>query len=218
MNQAATVRLLQQRITQMQPLRIGETGLPTPAELRPLLPGGALRAGAATAVQGSLLLALALLSEASATGAWCGAIGVPHLGFEAADRVGVRLDRFVVVPHPETHTLAVTGMLAEVLSVVLLHPPSNTSPGEVARLTARLREHGTALVVLGGWPGSDTSLHATASRWSGLGSGTGKLEGHELTVRSIDRRGQRRHTIRFNEGRLVPAGLTRLVLPHAAAT
>ena len=84
MNQLATVRSLQQRISEMQPLRLDEGGLPVAPELRSLLPGGALRKGSSVAVSGSLHLALALLGEASRGGAWCGAIGLPQLGFEAA--------------------------------------------------------------------------------------------------------------------------------------
>ena len=202
MNQAQAVRSLQQRITEMQSLRLSEAGLPTAIELRPLLPSGSLRKGASTAVQGSLQLALALLSEASKRGMWCGAIGVPDLGLEAAAQLGMRLDRFVLAPGPGSHTLTIAGMLAEVFSVVLLQPPRDPSPSEVERLAARLREHGTALIVLGGWPRSDTQLHVSASRWLGLGTGHGALDTHELTVRSIDRRGWRHHTVRFCGGRL----------------
>jgi hypothetical protein len=202
MNQRATVQSLQQRITKMQPLRTGETGLPTPFELRPLLPGGALRKGATTSVQGSAQLALALLSAASQSGAWCGAIGLPNLGIEAAATLGLRLDRFVLVPQPGTQALTVTGMLGEVLSALILHPPQHTRPSDIERLAAKLREHDTALIVLGDWPRSDSFLHVTASRWSGLGQGFGLLETHDLTVRSLDRRGGRRHTVRFRRGRL----------------
>ena len=203
MNQRATVQQLQQRIAEMQPLRLDTVGLPTPIQLRPLLPGGALRKGATTSVHGSVQLALALISAVSKDGGWCGAVGLPHLGVEAAATLGIRLDRFVLVGDPGRHALTVTGMLGEVLSALIVHPTGQVSPGESERLAAKLREHGTALIVLGDWPRSDSSLRVTGARWSGLGQGHGLLDTHELTVRSHDRRGGRQHTICFHRGCLV---------------
>lgn len=205
MNHAATVRSLQQRITEMQPLRMGDDVLPTPDPLRPLLPAGALRKGAATAVQGSQQLALSLLSDVSTSGAWCGAIGFSAFGFEAAAQLGLALDRFVLVPRPGKHALGIAGMLSEVFSALVLQLPHQPSPGEVERLAARLREHGTALVVTGPWPRCDASLRVTETQWSGLGSGHGLLEVQDLTVQSLDRRGQRSHRVRFSSGRLAAA-------------
>lgn len=204
MHQAATVRELQQRISEMQPLRLDERALPTPPELRRLLPGGALRRGAVTAVEGSLQLALALLAAVSASGSWCGAIGLPGLGLEAAADLGIALDRFVLVPDPGPHALGIAGTLSEVLTAVLLSPPRGMRPGEGARIAARLREHGTALIVLGPWPGAEGSLRVSGSRWIGLGRGHGMLDAHELTVRTSDRRGPLEHVVRFAGGRLQP--------------
>lgn len=215
MNQLAAVHSLKQRIAEMQPLRLGEGGLPVAPELRELLPGGALRAGAATAVQGSLQLSLALLATVSASGAWCGAIGLPELGIEAAAQTGIALDRFVLVPDPGAQALGIAGILSEVLAAVLLRPEGAPKPGDVERLAARLREGGTALVVLGEWPRADTVLRVTGSRWTGLGQGHGMLDAHELSVQSMDRRGPRRHTVRFNGGRLLPR---RLPLDEAIAS
>lgn len=202
MNQLATVRSLQQRISEMQPLRLEDGGLPVAPELRPLLPGGALRKGSPTSVVGSLQLILALLADASASGIWCGAIGLPHLGLESVDRLGIALDRFVLVPDPGKHALGIAGMLSEVLGALVLVPGQRYTPGEIERLHARLREHGTVLVVVDDWPRSDTSLRLLDSRWSGVGCGHGVLDTQQLTVRSLDRRGQRRHTVRFRGGRL----------------
>lgn len=202
MNQAATVRTLQERITQMQPMRLGDDALPTPPELRDLLPGGALRRGSATIVSGSLQLSLALISAASASGAWCGAIGLPELGAEAAAELGVALDRFVLVPDPGPHSISIAGTLSEVLTVLLLRPSSQVRAPDAERLAARLRDHGAALVVLGQWPKAESTLRVTNSRWGGLGRGHGMLLTHELTVRSDDRRGPKQHTVVFRDGRL----------------
>ncbi|GAA2187284.1 hypothetical protein GCM10009786_11520 [Leucobacter alluvii] len=206
MNSPATVRSLQQRISEMQPVRLDARVLPTLEGLRPLLPGGSLRMGASYAVRGSRQLALAMLAEASASGAWCGVIGDASFGAEAAAALGIALDRCVVIPHPGEDALGLTGALAEVLTVLLLTPPSRPSPGEAERISARLREHDAALVVSGEWPRPESTLHVTASRWNGLGHGHGMLANRELVVQSQDRLGARRHTVRFQHGAVVAPG------------
>lgn len=203
MNPLATVDALQQRISEMQPLRLDERALPTAAGLRPLLPGGALRRGGSYAVHGSWQLALAFLAEASAAGSWCGVIGCETLGAEAAAGLGVALDRCAVIPRPGPHAVGLAGSLAEVLTVVLLVPHGRVRPGDAERVSARLREHGSALVAVGDWPRTDAELRVTASRWHGLGRGGGVLSSRELSVETRDRRGVRRHAVRFEDGRVV---------------
>ena len=108
------------------------------------------------------------------------------------------------MPDPGAHALGIAGTLSEVLTAVLLRPPAGMRPGEAARIAARLREHGTALIALGPWPGAEGSMRVSAARWTGLGPGHGMLDAHELTVRTSDRRGPLRHTVRFSGGRLQP--------------
>ena len=203
MHSPTTVRTLQQRITEMQPLRLDDRALPTSPGLRPLLPGGSLRKGASYAVQGSQQLALSLLSEVSASGAWCGVIGCPTFGAEAATALGIALDRCILIPEPGADAIGVSGALSEILAVVLLVPGTRPRSGEVERISARLREHGTALVVAGEWPHPESSLRVTSSRWRGLGAGYGALEEREIGVQSRDRRGTLRHTVRFANGGVV---------------
>ncbi|WP_181158506.1 hypothetical protein [Leucobacter massiliensis] len=200
MSSAATVRSLQQRIAEMQPLRLDDRALPTAPGLRPLFPDGALRRGASYAVQGSQQLALALLADASAAGSWCGVIGCPAFGAEAAAELGLALDRCVLIPHPGEDALGIAGALSEVLTVVALHAPAQPRPGEAERISARLREHGSTLVALGSWPRAESTLHVVSSRWHGLGRGRGMLEDRELTVQSRDRLGTREHVVRFAGG------------------
>lgn len=203
MTRTATVHELQQRIAEMQPLRLDDRALPTPRGLRELLPGGALRAGSVYSVRGSWQLALALLAEASLGGAWCGVIGCPAFGAEAAASLGVALDRCVLIPRPGPHALAITGTLCETLTVVVARFSREVAPGDAERLSARLREHGAALIVLGSWARAESTLTVTRSRWSGLGAGYGALDTRELAVRSQDRRGVRQHTIGLRRGRLL---------------
>lgn len=209
-----TVHTLQQRITEMQPLRLDDRALPTAPGLRPLLPGGSLQKGASYSVQGSQQLALSFLAEASTSGAWCGVIGCPTFGAEAATTLGIALDRCVLIPHPGDDAFSLSGVLSEVLTVVLLCPPTRPKLGDVERISARLREHGAALIATGVWPRSESTLRVTASRWHGLGAGYGILNDREIAVQSEDRRGTKLHTVQFMGGTVAstaPAPIRKLV-------
>src|SRR5262249_35878209 len=71
--------------------------LPVLPALRELLPGG-LRRGTVVAVGGWGLLCLAVAAGASAAGAWCAAVGLPHLGVAAAAEAGLDPGRLLLVP------------------------------------------------------------------------------------------------------------------------
>jgi hypothetical protein len=187
---ADTVQRLQERIRAMQAASLGTRTLPTDPAVRHLLPGGALKAGAAYAVPGSPSLAMLLLAGPSAAGGWTGVVGVPEFGVEAAAGFGIDLARLVLVPRPGEHWLTVAAQLADVLPMVLVQPPrSGVAPGEAARLASRLRQRGATLVVLGTWPQAEATLEITDSRWVGLGPGHGYLTGREAEV-EVTARGQ----------------------------
>jgi hypothetical protein len=164
--------------------------LPTAEAFGGLLDGG-LRKGCSYVVQGSTALTLALLTEASAAGSWAGMVGVQGAGIEAAARLGVELDRLVLVPEPGPRWLTVVGTLVDVLDLVVVRPPTPAYDAETRRLAARLREHGTVLLVQGDWPGAELRLSVTESRWYGLGEGHGHLSAREVTV-TADGRGRQR--------------------------
>ncbi|MGO4103158.1 hypothetical protein AB4Y63_04340 [Leifsonia sp. YAF41] len=183
------VAQLQQRIQGMQATKLSTKALPTLPALADVLPGGALREGAAYSVDGSTTLVMALLAGPSQSGAWCGVVGLPHFGAEAATRFGIDLERLVLVPSPGEQWLTVTAALVDVLTVVVTRPPQKASDADVARLGARLRQRGCALIVVGEWPQSEAQLRVTSSRWSGVGRGHGLLTGREVTVSSSGRTG-----------------------------
>jgi len=176
------VRALQSRIAQMQRTRIDTASLATHPALTSLLPGGALQAGAAYSVIGSTTLLTALLAGPSGDGAWCGIVGVPEFGAEAAGRCGVDLERLVMVPHPGEHWLSVTAALADAVTVVVIQPGGRVREADAARLAARLRQRESTLIALGDWPGVMTRLTMTESRWSGLGRGHGYPQARIATV------------------------------------
>ena len=185
----AQVHELQSRIRQMQATTLESRRLETHPALAPLLPGGALKAGAAYAVRGSTTLVMAMLAGPSAAGAWCGVVGMPDFGAEAAGRFGVDLDRLVLVPHPGDQWLTVTAAVVDVLSVVVVSPTSRARDGDIARLSARLRQREATLIVVGDWPQVEATLTVSRSGWDGLGGGTGYLSSRRVTVESAPRGG-----------------------------
>ena len=179
---------LQARIRQMQRTTLDERALPTLSALDTLLPGG-LRQGTAYSVAGSTTLAMALLAGPSAQGAWCGVLGMPDFGIEAASWLGIDLGRLVLVPDPGTRWMSVAAAMTDVLGVVIARSPARIAAADVSHLSARLRQRGATLIVMGGWPGAEAILTVVGSSWNGLGTGHGYLSSRQLIVEVSGRNG-----------------------------
>ena len=177
-----TVAELKARISSMQATKLDSKLIPTHAAIAGLLPGGGLQQGAAYSLDRSAMLLMTLLAAPSAAGTWCGIVGMPEFGVEAAQHFGVDLDRLVLVPHPGDQWLAVTAAIADVMGVVVMRPPKRATDSSIARLAARLRQRGTTLLVLGPWPQTDAMLSLSGSQWHGIGDGHGHLAAREVTV------------------------------------
>ncbi|MFT4226400.1 hypothetical protein [Micropruina sp.] len=164
-----------------------DRALPVPPALSGLLPGGGLLPGSAYSVSPGLLL-LTLLAEPSRAGTWCGVIGLPELGIEAAEQAGLNLDRVALVPRPGERWFAITAALAEVLPVVAVRPGNRVREADAGRLAARLRSSGTALLVAGAWPRVEATLSMSAPHWSGVGAGHGCLSSRDVLVTVTSKR------------------------------
>ena len=186
----ATVDELQARIRSMQTTTLDTRTIPTHPAIARLLPGGGLKEGATYSVENSAILLMAMLAGPSAAGSWCGVIGVPEFGVEAAQHFGIDLERLVLVPHPGEQWLGVTAAIADVISVVVTRPPKRASDSSVARLSARLRQRGATLIVLGPWPQSEAMLSLSDSHWVGIGQGNGHLSARQATVTVSSRMGR----------------------------
>jgi hypothetical protein len=184
---------LQERINQMQASRLGSTNLPTVPALARILPGGGLQSGGSYSVRNSAALAMALLAGPSAQGAWCGVVGLPEFSVEAAREFGINLERLILIPTPGAQWLTVTAALVDVVSVILTRAPEHLAPTDTARLKARLRQRGAALITLGSWQQSDSTLGVAESAWEGLGSGTGHLRARRMKITATHPSGRPRH-------------------------
>jgi len=178
---------LQARIRSMQATKLDSKLVPTHPAIAGLLPGGGLQQGAAYSVDKSAMLLMTLLAAPSAAGTWCGVVGVPEFGVEAAQHFGVDLDRLVLVPHPGDQWLAVTAAIADVMGIVVTRPPKRATDSNIQRLSARLRQRGTTMLVLGNWPQTEAMLSLSHSEWHGIGDGHGHLAAREVTVTVTNR-------------------------------
>jgi hypothetical protein len=183
-----TVARLRAQVERVQGRRLDAPVLPVHPALAALLPGGGLQPGAAYSLPRSTSLLLALLAQPTQSGSWCGVVGMPRLGAEAAEALGVDLSRLVLVPDPGARWLAVTATVAEVLPVVAVRPSGRAPDGEVARLAARLRDRGAVLLVQGPWPQAEAALEVGDPVWEGVGRGHGYLAGREVTLTASSRR------------------------------
>jgi hypothetical protein len=159
-----------------------DRALPTLPAVSELLSGASLRGGSVYSVRGSAALVMALMAGPSAEGAWCGVVGLPSFGAEAARGLGVDLERLVLVPDPGHDWLNVVAALVDALTVVVVRPPGEVTPGEASRLAARLRTRGAMLIASGSWPGSEARLEVESNTWTGLGDGEGLLTARQATV------------------------------------
>jgi len=131
---AEDVQRLRAQMERMQGRRLDAPVLPTHPALAGLLPGRGLRPGAAYSLGSSSSLLFALLAQPSQTGSWCGVVGMPGFGAEAAEHAGVDLSRVVLIPDPGARWLAVTATIADVLPIVAVRPPERAKDSDIAKL------------------------------------------------------------------------------------
>ena len=185
--QLAQITRLRAQIGQMQRRSASPDQIPVPGPLAGIFPAGGLRPGAAYALPDSPSLMLALAGGASRDGSWCAFIGMPDLSMQAAEAHGVALERVAVIPEPGDRWLSAVSSAAEVFPLVAVRPPRSATSAEAARLLARLRDRGSALLVVGAWPGAELSLSLGEPEWRGIGDGYGLIASRAVTIRASGR-------------------------------
>lgn len=169
--------------------------LAVPEPLLPLFPAGGLQRGWSIGVDGlgGWSLAMALLGPALDGDGWLACIGLEGLGLVAADELGLRLDRVLMIETPPPDKWAtVIAALVEVVDVVCLGEGASVNAREGRRLMARAREQNAVLVHLDGgraWPHAlDVNLGVETGSWSGVGVGHGSLKTRSMTITATGRR------------------------------
>jgi hypothetical protein len=183
---------LRDRMNGMQRDRWQPEGKRMPGGLAGVLPSGVLRSGVVYTVENSTSLLMAVLAAATGEGDWAAVVGLPDFGAEAAAGFGLDLERLVLVPSPGKQWLAVTAALVDVLPFVVVRPERAVGSAEASRLSARLRQTGSTLIVAGAWSQGEAALTRTGTTWRGLGTGHGSLAGQDVDVAVTDRGGRRR--------------------------
>jgi hypothetical protein len=105
--------------------------------------------------------------------------------------MGVRLEHTALVPCPGEKWPVVVASLIDGVDLLLLGPGVKVRGAEARKLSARARERGVVMILLGvsRWPDApDIHLEICASRWDGLGSGHGRLVSRRVEVASTGRR------------------------------
>jgi hypothetical protein len=173
---------------------------PVRPALAAVCPHGGLPRGGVVGLTGdsgvtSLLYALL----AGPDRAWSAVVGMPGLGLLAAAELGVDLATVVLVPDPGPDLLQVLSVLADGIGLIAVSaPPGGLGPAPRLRvLSGKLRQHGTVLLVAGGWPGADLVVSARTLGWHGLGRGHGRLRDRdlEITVTGRGASGRPRHAL-----------------------
>jgi hypothetical protein len=193
----------------------GRPPFPVIEPLTALLPGGGLRRGSVIAVRGSLLLLLALLTEATTQGGWAAVIGVGDLGVLAAAEIGVEVRRLALIPQPGPNRAAVAAALLDGVGLVALAGVDGLPARARQSLAARARQRGSVLLPLGQWPGADVELDCRVEAWHGAEEGYGRLRSREVVVRAVGRGAAARPRV----ARLLlpgPGGVVTKALGHLA--
>lgn len=186
-DQVAQITRLRTQIGQMQRRPATPERNPVPAPLAGLFPSRGLRPGAAYTLSDSPSLMLALAGEISRSGSWCAFVGMPDLSMQAAESHGVAVDRLALIPSPGVRWLSAVSSAAEVFPLVAVRAPRAAAPAEAARLSARLRDRGSTLLVLGAWPGAELSLSLSEPEWRGIGTGHGLIASRAVTIAAAGR-------------------------------
>lgn len=203
-DQRSTLRRLSELI---RPVTLAaERRLPVAGSLAALLPDGALSRGSVLRIAGvgATSLALALVAAASDEGSWSAVIGLGELALAAVDEHGIALGRLALVEVAEWRRCAdVLAALIDGIDLVLLDARAELRAVEIRRVTARLREQGSVLLLVdpglprsvsssmpsqsaGAWS-PDLVLTLGSPQWSGIGQGHGLLRHRQVVIDAVGR-------------------------------
>lgn len=159
--------------------------LAVPGPLSHVLPNGGLPRKAVSHCSDTPALVVEVIDQITAAGGYAGVVGWPELSYAGIGHD--RLERVIAVPDPGIEDLAVAGVLAEGLDLVVLRSRAalELTPVRARPLLARLRKGNAALLTVNvRVPSPMLSVEGTIANFHGIGRGTGRIRGVELRVRA----------------------------------
>lgn len=150
-----------------------------------VLPNGGLPRKAVSHCSDTPALVVEVIDQITAAGGHAGVVGWPELSYAGIGHD--RLERVIAVPDPGIEDLAVAGVLAEGLDLVVLRSRAalELTPVRARPLLARLRKGNAALLTVNVHvPSPALSVEGTIANFHGIGRGTGRIRGVELRVRA----------------------------------
>lgn len=168
--------------------------LPVDEAFASMLPGSGLQRGRVVGCTGSaaMTLAVALATRPVVSGSWLAVVGVPMLGLEACDELGLPLSRLVHIavdggPSVWADRVATA---ADGFDVVLTRPPAGAER-VIRKVRTRLQARGAILIAVS--PASSTvscdiEFSTVSVDWAGVANGSGRLVARRAMVRCGGRR------------------------------
>ena len=148
-----------------------------------------VRPGAVYGVENAQI-ALQLIAEQQSKGNWAAIIGLPEIGFAAAQYAGMDMSRTLVVPDPGARWAEVLATFIDSVGVIAIRPPVVVRDYEAARIAARLRKRKVVLLSFGPWPRMEARFSFEHHAWLGIGNGHGFLQAREGIIKVHHRSGQ----------------------------
>lgn len=196
---------VQELAERIRPVVLARQAVVAVAEpLQRLLPDGGLLRGSTITIGGvgATSMALQLIATASQEGSWVAIVGVNELAPSAVLEASLAAERIAFIdPGHSGRQVDVLAALIGAVDVIVLDARVALRPTEARRLSSRLRERGSILVVVspGGVVNSsfsvDLSLTVSDAQWEGLGCGHGHLRSRRVRV-GVDGRGRASRTTR----------------------
>lgn len=150
-----------------------------------VLPNGGLPRKAVTQCSETPALVVEIISQVAAAGGYAGVVGWPELSYAGVGRAG--LERVIAVPDPGIEPVAVAGVLAEGLDLVVMRSraPLVLTPVRARPLLARLRKGSAALVAVNTTvPSPALAVAGRVTGFHGIGEGQGRIAGIDIHVRA----------------------------------
>ena len=158
--------------------------LPVSGPLSIVLPNGGLPRRAVTHTSDTPALVAEIIDQVVRADGQVGVVGWPELSYAGIS--ASHLEHIIAVPEPGTEDLAVAGVLAEGLDLVVVRTRAahTLTPVRARPLLARLRKGNAAFVIVNASvPSPALTVTGCITQFHGIGRGTGRIQGIEMNIR-----------------------------------